>query len=282
MSTSESGPSSSDGPSSSLGLTLEGIPKFSKPVTTSTLSNLIILEGKENYQSWSDQMIMVFTATRLYDVVIEGAKVSSDDTNSEKMAYIEIKSAATIMFLQVISKQILVQCNRILDPHELWNHLKTQFYSDTPFSFIHRMNSLFTIGTSFDPFKPVSEFIDKFKTEWAMLTQLSTSGSTPYRLKLKEFLAFDEAKRDILLSILIPHMSNIIDNISTKDTMSYAEAKQRIVGLPSNQKDAAFIITSNKKSKKLNLKRKKTSDGNDNAANSGSTLKTKKCTWCKK
>ena len=64
-------------------------------------------------------MIIVFTATGLYDVVIEGAKANSEDTNLEKMAYIEIKSAATIMFLQVISKQILVQCNRILDPHDL-------------------------------------------------------------------------------------------------------------------------------------------------------------------
>ena len=70
-------------------------------------------------------MIMVFIVIGLYDVVIEGAKVTIEDTNLEKIVYIKIKSAVTIMFLQVISKQILVQCNRILDSHNLWNHLKT-------------------------------------------------------------------------------------------------------------------------------------------------------------
>ena len=100
----------------------------------------------------------------------------------------------------------------------------------------------------------------------------------PYRLKLKEFLAFDKAKRDVLLSILIPYISNIIDNISTKDTIFYTKAKQYIVGLPLNQKDVAFIITTNKKFKKLDLKHKKTTDRNDIS----NLIKTKIYTWCKK
>ena len=51
---------------------------------------------------------MVFIVTELYDVVIEEAKATTEDINLEKMAYIQIKSIATIIFLQVISKQILV------------------------------------------------------------------------------------------------------------------------------------------------------------------------------
>ena len=80
-----------------------------------------------------------------------------------------------------------------------------------------------------DPSKPVSTFIDKFKTQWALLLQLSVSENSSYHMKLNRFLACDEAKRDILLSMLIPTMTNIIDNISTKPSMTFAEAKQCLI-----------------------------------------------------
>ena len=96
------------------------------------------------------------------------------------------------------------------------------------------MNTLFVTGSQYDSSKPISVFIDNFETQWALLQQLSTSGTTSYRQILNQFFTCNEAKRDALLSMLIPHMSNIIDNISTKPTMSYAEAKQRLISLPSS------------------------------------------------
>lgn len=174
-------------------------------------------------------MVMVFRAIGLHEVAIEGAVLNVGCSEEEEVAYNEIKSVAMIMFIQLISPQILVQCNRIHDPHELWKHLKSQYYSDTPFSFILQIHSLLTVGPSFDSSKPISEFIDKFETEWALHTQLSASSTSPSRTIFKELLAHDEAKRDFLLAILLPHMPNVIDNILTKDTMSYAEAKQCLV-----------------------------------------------------
>ena len=110
-----------------------------------------------------------------------------------------------------------MKCNRIRDLYELWIYLKSHYYSDSPFSFVHQMHSLFTIGSSFDSSQPLSDFIEKYESECALLSTLSASGGESfYRNKLNDFLAYDEAKRDILLSILIPHMSNVIDNITTK------------------------------------------------------------------
>ena len=42
-----------------------------------------------------------------------------------------------IIIIQLISQQILVKYNRIHDSYELWTHLKSQYYSDSPYSFIH-------------------------------------------------------------------------------------------------------------------------------------------------
>ena len=56
------------------------------------------------------------------------------------------------------------------------------------------MHSLFTIGSSFDSAQPISDFIEKFESEWALLSTLSASGGeSSYRNKLNDFLACDKA-----------------------------------------------------------------------------------------
>ena len=89
----------------------------------------------------------------------------------------------------------------------------------------------------------MSDFIERFESEWALLSTLSMSGGeSSYRNNLNDFLACDEAKCDILLSILILHMSNVIDNIITKQIMTFNEAKQCLSSLPSSEfQQAAFL-----------------------------------------
>src|SRR5258708_9659513 len=267
------GPSDTSAWPSNTGLTS---PSFKKPVVANiSLSNLVTMEGKSNYQVWSDQMVMIFKTTGLYDIAVLGT--SCPDGNSDMEAYREIKSAAMIMIIQLISQQILAKCNRIHDPYELWTHLKSQYYSDSPYSFVHQMHSLFTIGSSFDSAQPVSDFIEKYESEWALLSTLSSSGGeSSYRNKLNDFLACDEAKRDILLSIIIPHMSNVIDNITTKQTMTFNEAKHRLSPLPSSEfQQAAFLSAKSRRTIRRQTAMTKSSKMYTDAAE-----KKKVCNWC--
>src|SRR5258706_16384612 len=74
-------------------------PSFKKPVVAKvSLSNLVTLEVKSNYQVWSDQMVMIFKTTGLYDVAVLGT--SYPDSNYDMEAYRKIKSAAMIMIIQ--------------------------------------------------------------------------------------------------------------------------------------------------------------------------------------
>src|SRR5258705_3783012 len=78
-------------------------PSFKKLVVANvSLSNLVTLEGKSNYQVWSDQMVMILKTTGLYDVAVLGT--SCPDGNSDMEAYREIKSTAIIMIIQLISQ----------------------------------------------------------------------------------------------------------------------------------------------------------------------------------
>src|SRR5258705_9903060 len=98
----------SAGPSNTGLTTCPTSPSFKKPVVANvSLSNLVTLEGKSNYQVWSDQMVMIFKTTGLYDVAVLGS--SCPDGNSDMEVYREIKSAAMIMIIQLISQQILAK-----------------------------------------------------------------------------------------------------------------------------------------------------------------------------
>src|SRR5258706_5742122 len=135
------------------------------------------------------------------------------------------------------------------------------------------MHSLFTIGSSFDSTQPVSDFIEKYESEWASLSTLSaSSGESSYRNKLNDFLACDEAKHDILLSILIPHMSNVIDNITTKQIMTFNEAKHHLSSLPSSEFQQAACLSA----KSSHAIQRKSSKAYTDAE------KKKVCNWCKK
>src|SRR5258705_1350076 len=134
------------------------------------------------------------------------------------------------------------------------------------------MHSLFTIGSSFDSTQPVSDFIEKYESEWALLSTLSaSSGESSYRNKVNDFLSCDEAKRDILLSILIPHMSKVIDNITTKQSMTFNEAKHRLSSLPSSEfQQAAFLSAKSRRAIQRKLSKTDAAE------------KKKVCNWCKK
>ena len=251
--------------------------KFKLPRTSHlNIDKVTALTGKDNYQSWADQVTMIFKAVGLYDVVVNGAKPINGDSNDDWKAYNEIVSEAVVVLVRVVTKPIMTIIGRIRDPHQIWRHLRAQYYSDTAYSFVHKLHVLFTLGSTYDSSKPIGEFIETFETEWAMLEQLATSssGSSGTNSYPNTFLACDEAKRDILLSALIPHMENIIDNISTKSDMTFAEAKSRLISLPSHQKqqDAALIVETNGKKAWKKRSNNKSSDSNDKPW----------CTYCKK
>ena len=49
--------------------------RFVKPIALPGVANLITLEGKQNYQAWSDQMAIVFKALGMYEVILEVAEL---------------------------------------------------------------------------------------------------------------------------------------------------------------------------------------------------------------
>jgi len=140
------------------------------------------------------------------------------------------------------------------------------------------------MSPNFNPSKPIHEFIDSYETEWERLYQESASGpANGYRQALGTFLSFDEAKRDFLLGGLVKHYPNPVDNLSTKDNLTYVELKSRLHSLAAKQQlvtaaDSALITSKSPASQK---RKQSTNQNAKNTTSSGKT-DTKWGTYCKK
>jgi hypothetical protein len=83
------------------------------------------------------------------------------------------------------------------------------------------------------------------------------------------------AKQDYLLGFLVTHHKNVIDNLTTKDSLSYADVKQRLMDINTSdtQQDTALFTSKSSGNKKQGEK----SQGNSDSF----SPKSKTCTWCK-
>src|SRR5512133_3115084 len=80
---------------------------------------------------------------------------------------------------------------------------------------------------------------------------MASSSSDSYRTKFYEFLKEDKAKRDFILGFLAPHYENVVDNLTTKDDLSYSDVKMRLHNLNRNtdSTSTAYKATETKKQK---------------------------------
>ena len=113
-------------------------------------------------------------------------------------------------------------------------------------------------------------FISKFESQWLHLTKLSKASSDSYRKIFATFLNEDKAKRDFLLGFLVKHHKNVIDNLTTKDSLSYADIKQQLMDIDNSEIEenlALFVSKPSGNKKKVN---KPTKSGSSNNSSSSS------------
>jgi transposase InsO family protein len=226
------------------------------------LDNIEILTGHDNYEDWAEQMTVVLDALQLSEIVIEGRTVADNET--------ALRSQALLLLIQVISKPIMKLVSKKRDPHLIWTYLRESYHRDTAFSFVQQIMNFTSLPTTYDPAEPLGIFIDRFETEWARLQSLTSGSTDTYRTKFREFLEEDKAKRDFLLGFLVKHHQNVVDNLTTKDSLSYSDVVQKLHSLSSNELESSSSVAYKVNQQPARGKKK----------NSDSTNK-KECTYCK-
>jgi len=224
---------------------------------------------------------MVFCAMGTYSIVIDGAQLAAYALNSEKEAYNTMSQSTFLVLIQVLSKPILKKVTKYRTPHEIWCYLKQTYHVDSAFSFIHQMYAVCNMSQTFSTTQFINEFVDKFETEWERLHQLTGSAGSPHRRSLRQFLDYDESKRDFLLTALVQHYPNPIDNLCTKDNLTYVELKSRLFML-SNNNHHQLTTNQLKNDSALVTRTAKRSNKSASYTAPAKETDTKWCTYCKK
>jgi hypothetical protein len=103
---------------------------------------------------------------------------------------------------------------------------------------------------------------------------------------MKDLFACQEANRDFLLAWFAESHDNVVEHLLSKDHLTYYEAKERILNLPSNHRAPSEASSNNSKPQhkanamslsngKKDKKKKKGSSSSSNSAD-------KECNWYRK
>jgi hypothetical protein len=133
-----------------------------------------------------------------------------------------------------------------------------------------------------------SECRSACETEWtriAYVSQSCTAGSSRYRKIMKDLFACEEAKKDLLLLWLAKSHDIVVENLSSKDYLTYYEAKKCILNLPSTHHSPSGASSKNSKPQ-YEANAISLSDGTHdknkmNGSFSSSNLGYKECNWCR-
>ncbi|KAI0992573.1 hypothetical protein K3495_g15612 [Podosphaera aphanis] len=205
------------------------------------MNNVVQLTAQETYNTWVSTMTAIFRTLKLSEVVIQGLKPFPGSADNEIKAYHSLNDSALYIFIQVLSPNIL-KCIVDMDtPHDMWTHLKGEFQRNTAYALIHQLGSLCQLAWSFDHSMPISGFIQKFEAEWFQLFRLARDSTDSHRQEFAVFLGNDKAKRDFLLGMLSRHCKNIVDNLTTKDDLSFTDVKQRLLDCDNKSTNSALL-----------------------------------------
>jgi len=222
-------------------------------------------------------MNIVLKGIKAYEVVVDGMSPADDADQTEQDAFEHLNHTVLTIFIQVVSHDILEKIVELEDPHLMWTWLRTECYRDLAFALVFQIMNLVSLPTQFSG-SDLPGFISKLESQWLHLTKLLKDSSDAHQQTFATFLNEDKAKRDFLLGFLVKHHKNVIDNLTTKDSLLYADIKQQLLDIDTSDHDhiPALCVSTPSGNKKKGKKPGKPA----NKSSSSSSMKT--CTLCKK
>lgn len=148
---------------------------------------------------------------------------------------------------------------------------KEKYDHETTTSTLELFNSFLEL--KMEDHEAITNHISRFETSFSRLQSRCSESSRPEAIALHNFPSVEEVKVMCLFRSFTPPMYNIVDNLSTKDNLSYSMIQRRLLDRQS--------IRSNDKnpSAKAYFAGKQPTSEKGKKAN---TQKELECTWCKK
>jgi len=209
-----------------------------------------------------------------------GEKTIDDYAEDANDNFIDRYPYAATYLIQTVESQWLILHATHKTPPKMWTALEDKFARENTSSFFDQLNAVF--DTKYDILDLLSDHINKYDTLWNRLhLRCSTASSTDrYTLRFVFQNVFEspEAKAAILLHSLPESMNYIVDNLQTKEDLTYHHVYNKLMDLkiPTavNSADNKVYKSADVKGKGKELRRE--------PSRKGPKALPKECSYCKK
>ena len=246
--------------------------------TVGKLDKLPKLTGPDNYRTWASTAEFLLTTYGCWDLVTgaeteptatydkDGDLENEDDIDNFHQRY----RYSTSFFLETVDHQWLPILVTYKTPQAIWTALRDKFARENTTTFYDELSTVLNLRLTNK--SDIATHINKFDSSWTRIQhRCSTATATddfdlPYVFKsVFESLT---AKAALMLYSLPSSMDNIVDNLQTKDGLTYDQVYQKLMDLnsKSNQvEDKAYRVQEPRRQ----------ADPNSNSED-------KECSYCKK
>jgi len=243
------------------------------------LSSIPKLTGSENYRAWRDISQYVLELFNCWNIVL-GEETIDDYAEDNNDNFIDRYQYAATYFIQTVESQWLILLATHKTPPKIWTALEDKFARKNTSSFFDQLNSVF--DTKYDTLDLLSHHINKYDTLWNRLhLRCSTASSTDrYTLPFVFQTVFEspEAKAAILLRSLPESMNNIVDNLQTKEDLTYDHVYNKLMDL----KIPTAVNSADNKAYKIADVNGKGKEPRREPSRKGPPAIPKECSYCKK
>jgi len=232
------------------------------------------LTGSGDYASWRDAAELILTNFGAWDImqgrVLEPIRDPDDLTDYDM--YINKRQLCITYLIQTVDPRWISILATHKEPPRIWKALEDKFARENATAFYTQFQPVYDLKLT-NPEK-MKDHLLEFDTNWNRLqhrcssARQSDTNTLPYLFH--PVLASEQAKAVFLLLSLPQSMENIVDNLQTKQGLTYDDAYQRLIDIADRRESGE---ASDDKAYKASEKKKRQPKSSNTE---------KECTYCKK
>ena len=246
------------------------------------------LTGAENYRPWRDLMRLLLRNLYLHDCLTEIMDVRPNDSSETNGKLTLLQGRCFTYLLQSIDPSLHYFIIMHQSPRVIWQALENQYDRQNDMN-IHRQFKVI-VNTKYDPSNgttgSLKDHIVDFESKWTSLAsrtnQASATDTNKLAFALKPFFQSSEIKASLLLGSLPETMNNIVENLQTKDNLTYELAYNHLMDLRSSSNAAPTVVETAYKVKTGNSRSQKSSSQETGPQTGASSEEVKICSFCQK
>lgn len=256
---------------------MDKFPKFEK------------LHGDSNFHSWKMMAYAYMDVYNLYKIVIGEEKdpaLTSSDPETSNKDYLKLhkeylkkcedwrhrQSLARAFILFNVDSNVAPLITCYSDALNMWKTLNDIYDKRNEYSLHALVKSV--VGIKCNSKSDIADHIAKYNELWSRLVErtakISEEDSDSLEAVLRPLANSPRAKGSLFLTTLPEELDNIVDNLKTKQNLTYDDVCSRLLELSLN------LTTNNDNNKAYIIKQKK-----DYKVNQFNTKVKKECSFCK-